>query len=218
MAGIWRQDQFHRELYPAPMMKQALQMEGIVSVVQVLKSKEASISLQCRPLHLASQSDSSWFEYEDKYILVQIRNPVKRDVLPGDQLKFKGWVSPISAPLNPFAFDARTYYNTIGIRHQATCKGEEIEIMAGNKFSINRITARWQAILSNTVRAHTSAQVAQVINALVWGDRSDMDSDVRDAFADSGAYACAISFRNACGYDLQHALAFFSELPVTVFF
>ena len=187
MAGIWRLSQFHQELYPVPLMKKSWQMEGLVSVVQVLKSKEVSISLQCRTLHLSSESDSSRIEYGDKYLLVQIRNPVKRDVLPGDLVKFKGWVSPIAAPLNPYAFDARTYYNTIGIRHQATCKGEEIEIIPGNRFSINRITARWQATLSNTVRSHTSAQVAQVINALVWGDRSDMDSDVRDAFADSGA-------------------------------
>jgi ComEC/Rec2-related protein len=187
LAGLWRQSQFHQELYPAPIMKQSLQMEGIVSIVQVLKSKEASISLQCKTLHLASDLDSTRIEYRDKYLLVQIRNPVKRDVLPGDLLVFKGWVSPIEAPLNPYAFDARAYYNTIGIRHQATCKGDEIEINPVHKFSIHRITARWQATLSNTVRAHTSAQVAQVINALVWGDRSDMDSDVRDAFADSGA-------------------------------
>jgi ComEC/Rec2-related protein len=187
LSGLWRQYQFHQELYPASILTKPILMEGTVSIEEVLKSKETSLSIQGQILHLTSQKDSSRVEYRDRYILLQIRNPVKKDLFPGDQLDFSGWVSPIQAPLNPYAFDARVYYNTIGIRHQVTCKGEEIVVRTSKKFSLNRLTARWQAALSNKVRLHTSAQVAQVTNALVWGDRSDMDSDVRDAFADSGA-------------------------------
>jgi len=162
-------------------------MQGTVVIAEVLKSKENSISIQCQTIHVTSIQDSSSLEYKDHYILLQIRNPLKRDLLPGDLISWKGWVSPIQAPLNPYSFDARVYYNTIGIRHQVIVKGEEIIVVTSMKFSLNRLTARWQAALSNRVRLHTSEQVAQVTNALVWGDRSDMDSDVRDAFADSGA-------------------------------
>ena len=89
--------------------------------------------------------------------------------------------------MNPKAFDARKYYNTIGVRHQVNAKGEDVVITGSGKYSILRITARWQRALSDEVRAHTRPEVSQVVNALVWGDRSDMDAGVRDAFADSGA-------------------------------
>jgi len=186
-AGIWRQSLYHHDLYPAPMLAKPILMEGMFSISHVLKSKETSISLQCEVLHLKPVDDTSKANYPDKYILIQIRNPVKRDIYPGDRIQLKSWISPIQGPLNPFAFDASVYYNTIGIRHQVTAKGEELIMTSSSSFSLNRLTAKWQAALSNKVKLHTSPSVAQVINALVWGDRSDMDADVRDAFANSGA-------------------------------
>lgn len=187
LSGIWRQQQFEREQFPDPLYVQSVWMEGTLTIQQVLKSKETSISLRCKVNTLETKRDTSPIPFTDRFLLFQIRNPVDRNLLPGDQIIFKGYVSPIPPPFNPYAFDARVYYKTIGIRYQAFSKGEETEILPSKKFSINRLTAKWQSILSNKVRSHTTPQVAQVINALVWGDRSDMDADVRDAFADSGA-------------------------------
>ena len=76
---------------------------------------------------------------------------------------------------------------TLGIRHQLTCKGLETTITSATSNSLFRITAKWQATLSKMVSEHTSVDVAQLTNALVWGDRSDMNEEIRDAFADSGA-------------------------------
>ncbi|HJW31541.1 MAG TPA: ComEC/Rec2 family competence protein, partial [Saprospiraceae bacterium] len=123
----------------------------------------------------------------DQFILLLIRDPGSIVFFPYDRIVLNGWVSPIAAPLNPDAFDPRAYYLTLGIRHQITTKGNEIVIHPFSHFSILRFTAKWQKFLSDMVRAHTSPEVAQVITALVWGDRSDMASDVRQAFANSGA-------------------------------
>ncbi len=187
MAGIWRGVEFRQELYPTPILSKPIYLDGTVSVEKVLKNKESSITLQCSLQQLSKNTDTVNFEFGDRYFLLMIRNPLITPIFPRDQINVKGWISPIPAPLNPFAFDARIYYNTLGMRHELICRGEDILVHPVKTFSIRRLTARWQWTLSTLIRAHTSAQVAQVINALVWGDRSDMDSEVRDAFADSGA-------------------------------
>ena len=49
------------------------------------------------------------------------------------------------------------------------------------------LSARWQATLCHSIEQHTSLEVAQMTNALVFGERSAMDDEIRDAFANSGA-------------------------------
>src|SRR5689334_11774039 len=46
LAGIWKQNQFEKELFPDALRSEATWMEGQIVVNQVLKSKENSISIQ----------------------------------------------------------------------------------------------------------------------------------------------------------------------------
>ena len=185
--GLIHQSAFTNHLYPAPVFNKLHQMEGRVIVEQVLKVKPGLTSLQCRNISLQEKRDTNTLLFSDRNILVQIRDPDSTAFLPGDLMWIKGWLSAIQGPLNPHAFDPRAYYNTLGVRHQLFAKSENVSREPCAPFSFQRMTADWQRKLSGMVRNHTSAASAQVINALVWGDRSDMDTEVRDAFADSGA-------------------------------
>ncbi len=187
IAGILRFQQFNKDLYPAPLFDQPVFLHGILEVDQMLKNKNSSVTLKCRKLILANEKDDNENIYTDRYILVFINLKEPVNYFPGDILMVRGFVSAIRGPLNPYAFDAREYYNTIGIRHQMYCKEQDILKDSITEKSISRLTAQWQTSLSTMVRNNISPQVAQLTNALVWGDRSDMDNDVRDAFADSGA-------------------------------
>ena len=162
-------------------------MNGKLIVTEVLKAKEYGVTLRCTPVYLSESEGENHRSYSDKFILVQLRDFKGDPVFPGDVVTTSGWVSALGAPLNPYAFDIRKYYMTLGIRHQLSCKGQETTITPAPSTSLFRITARWQATLSNIVSAHTSLDVAQLTNALVWGNRSDMNEEIRDAFADSGA-------------------------------
>ncbi|HZV72021.1 MAG TPA: ComEC/Rec2 family competence protein [Saprospiraceae bacterium] len=186
-AGLIRFSQFNKDQFPGNVLAEPIYLQGIVTVDQVLKNKNSSVSLKCQRIFLSEDGDEESNIIEDKYLLVVIKSGSITHYFPGDILMVKGRLSAIADPLNPFSFDAKKYYKTIGIRHQMYCKGSEILVDSISVKSISRITAQWQTSLSTLVKNNISPQVAQLTNALVWGDRSDMDNDVRDAFADSGA-------------------------------
>lgn len=186
-AGCWHQFNFEQTHFPTPLLDQAHEVNGVLEIAQVLKVKENRITLRCINRGITSNDDSTVVNLGDRFILLQVREPDSTILLPGDVLEVKGRLLPISKPLNPKSFDARKYYLTLGIRHQLSCQATEVIKYSSTRFSFQRMSARWQSYLSSTVRNHTSPASAQVINALVWGDRVDMDEAVRDAFADSGA-------------------------------
>lgn len=185
--GMIRVTSFVEEIFPKELMTESIRMQGVVSVMEVLKVKEQSITLKCSQEGLHSDSASGAIRYSDKYILVQIRQTDLRKVFPGDRFYIQGWVSAFKAPMNPHAFDIRKYYRSIGIRYQLSCKGSEVIPQIESDISLFRHTAKWQSTLCAIVSAHTSPEVGQLTNALVWGDRTYMNEEIRDAFADSGA-------------------------------
>lgn len=186
-AGFFRLDQYARENYRGAKFEEAKYCDGIFIVRQVLKNKGTSLSINGRILFLYDLRANLPIDTFDKNVLISVKTASPLLVFPGDTLLIQGWKSAIPKPLNPHAFDARKYYNSLTIRHQINCKAENLSIKEATTFSIRRITAKWQWLLSSSVKEKISPQVAQLTNALVWGDRSDMDSEVRDAFADSGA-------------------------------
>ena len=187
LSGIIRLNAFLKENYQSGILSHSIYTQGVVQVTQLLKNKNSSVSLRCQRLVLFREDSSELEEMKDKFLLVYIRTVTPVTFLPGDIIRIEGWLSAIRGPLNPDAFDARAYYQSLGIRHQFYCNQENIRREGDAGFSIARLTAGWQYSLTNIIRQHTSPQVAQLTNALVWGDRSDMDSEVREAFADSGA-------------------------------
>ncbi|HEY3387699.1 MAG TPA: ComEC/Rec2 family competence protein [Saprospiraceae bacterium] len=186
-AGVLRIIQFETNTMPGQPLPQSTIMFGIVEVTEVLKEKDNSLSLRCKSLKLNPESNLDATTFTDKFLVLQIRENTLTDILPGDRIVVRGWVSTFQGPMNPHAFDIRTYYKSIGIRHQMTCKGTEVFLHTASTNSLLRLTAKWQSTLCSIVRKNTSTQVAQLTNALVWGDRKYMDEEIRDAFADSGA-------------------------------
>ena len=184
-AALIRMHCFYTQLFPDPPLSSSLIMEGTVEVTEVLKVNGNKLSLRCQSISLSGR-DTSW-HYTDPFILVQIRDNPLDAVFPGDRFHIEGWTSAITGPFNPEAFDARVYYRSIGIRHQIHVKGQDIHVVREISVTPSRLTARWQSTLCHIVSAHTSDEVAQLTNALVWGDRSSMNQEVRDAFADAGA-------------------------------
>lgn len=187
IAGMLRVNAYTKETFSGSLQKGSEFRQGVFEVVQVLKNKGTQISLKCRSHSIFHNRDSSSLKDHDKFILLSIRTGSPQSFLPGDVIRAEGWYSAIKPPLNPDAFDARIYYHSMGIRHQMFCKSERVSLIESQSFSVARMTAAWQSALSGIVRENVSPHVAQLSNALVWGDRSDLDPEIRDAFADSGA-------------------------------
>lgn len=183
--ACWRVHDFQKEIFTGDPINGSVYMEGLVRVKQLLKNKPGLISLRCSSVSLRSVKDSVY--YQDKNIVLNIRDAESMHFLPGDMIGVRGFVSSLKGPLNPHAFDARQYYLTLGVRHILTCKSKDVQTSYPPVFTVMRIPAKWQYALSSIVRDNTRPQVAQLTNALVWGDRSDMDEEVINAFADTGA-------------------------------
>ena len=186
-AAVVRLNKLNSLLYKGDLIEVSQFSQGIFSVRQVLKNKGSSVTLSCRAIAMFDSKEQTEIKAFDKNILLYVRITEPQNFLPRDVIRAEGWLSAIKRPMNPDAFDARTYYATLGIRHQLFCNAENLSLEKSGGFSIARMTAQWQAFLSGMVRKNVSPQVAQLTNALVWGDRSDMDPEVRDAFAESGA-------------------------------
>ncbi|MBK9103267.1 MAG: ComEC/Rec2 family competence protein [Saprospiraceae bacterium] len=162
-------------------------MQGVLIVTEVLKDKGTSVSLRCRQLNLSSVEKGNPTSLKDKFIVAQLKEPGPEPFFPGDRIQVEGLVSAVKGPVNPHAFDVRTYYQSIGIRHQLNGKAGQFTRLHDPVKSLLRLTAKWQFTLCSVISQHTSIEVAQLTNALVWGQRTDMDEDIRQAFADSGA-------------------------------
>jgi len=187
-AGVLRKSQYTRSVYTGDTLLTAVRMKGELMVDEVLKRKEQSITLRCTSISLCSMDTSAEpVCLSDKFILIQIRLPDSLLFFPGDRFIAEGWVSALSPPPNPHAFDLRQYYHTLGIRHRLNTNGSQVIPLSQVGISLMRFPAMWQFKLSSIVHHYTSTEVAQLTNALVWGDRSDMDQEVIDAFALSGA-------------------------------
>ncbi len=186
-AGVIRVNEFRTTLFPGTEISAPVRIQGILIVTEVLKDKGTSVSLRCRQLHLRSIVKGDATFLADKFIVAQLKDPGPEPFFPGDRIQVEGLVAAIKGPANPHAFDVRTYYQSIGIRHQVNCKAGQFTRLPEPELSLLRLTAKWQNTLCSIVSAHTSMDVAQLTNALVWGQRTDMNEDIRQAFADSGA-------------------------------
>ncbi len=184
-AGAVRYNSYEHSLFPDPVLAKPTKVHLVAEVSKVLKVKDRATTLKCHLLE-ANPIQTDAKIPGDKFILIRIKgNPPA--FLPGDQLSAPGWLMPIQASLNPHAFDLQAYYRTIGIRHQMSCADTAMQVVAGKRLALMRISAHWQYKMCKVIRSNTSDQVAQLTNALVFGERSSMDAEIRDAFSDAGA-------------------------------
>ena len=184
-AGALRYLTYEKSLFPEPAIEKPTKVRLVGTIDQVLKVKDRATTLKCRMVEITSIRPDEQIT-TDKFVLLRIKgSPL--NFLPGDLIKTEGWMVPIHPSLNPHAFDLQAYYRTLGIRHQLSCRDTVMELTPGSYFSLMRTTAKWQDRLCHMIRSNISGQVAQLTNALVFGERSSMDAEIREAFSDAGA-------------------------------
>lgn len=105
----------------------------------------------------------------------------------GDQLLCHGRIELMKAPQNPHAFDARQYYTYQNIHYRtylAAGHWEKIGHQESWMTSINTI----RSYLLNTLKTHIpTANEYAVAAALILGAKQDLDKEVKNAYAETGA-------------------------------
>ena len=114
-----------------------------------------------------------YFDREDKYV-----------PSIGEAVTVRGIVKNFSSPTNPGEFDSRLYYSTLKISYRLT--GCEV-IRSDKRVSLYKESLfRIRIYLENALDATLSGEDAGVMKAMLLGDRSSMDEELKDLYSDNG--------------------------------
>jgi len=103
----------------------------------------------------------------------------------GDILVIADTPQPITASLNPYQFDYAAYMKKQDVFHQIRLKDNYI--LAGQQEDFNYYIEQLRNTLINSFSIHNySAQTMNLINALLFGQRQDMDKETTTSYTNAG--------------------------------
>lgn len=109
------------------------------------------------------------------------------NLLPGNMLFMELQPKRVEAPRNPHQFNYANYLAFKGIYFQAFVKEYKGSIIKQGGFSLSRLAAKIQRKLRENYKAlGLSGEVLGVSAALIFGDKSFLDEDTRQAYSTAG--------------------------------
>lgn len=102
----------------------------------------------------------------------------------GDIIECKGVVSEIEGASNEGAFDMKVYYNSIGVGYYM--KNPDCYLAEKNKNILLAVLEKIKHELKNVYKKTCAEEDSGVFEAMILGDKSDMDTEIRNIFSDSG--------------------------------
>jgi competence protein ComEC len=120
-----------------------------------------------------------------KILLSVPKDSVSKHITAGDILIIADTPQPINKSLNPYQFDYSVYMEKQNVFHQL--KLEENYIKAGHEESFDYYVNSLRKSLINSFEIHNySAEVKNIVNALLLGQRQDMDKETTNAYTNAG--------------------------------
>ncbi len=106
----------------------------------------------------------------------------------GDSYLTYAVLKPIAKPLNPHQFDYAKYLSKQYIYHQLTLSKNQLTHLNTIKWSLYRVADNIRTAIHDQLTTHgfTQKQLS-IINALVLGQRQDIDKDIMTAYRNAGA-------------------------------
>ena len=108
----------------------------------------------------------------------------------GDVIFLNSKIIKISGPENPNAFNPAAYFALSDVYHQTYVRSKNTKRIGQNKGNIAyQLLIDWRKYLSSVFERHLSGSPNEkaVASALVLGVRSEFSSDLKNAYADTGA-------------------------------
>lgn len=115
-----------------------------------------------------------------------------RRPLPGEQIEVYGKISPAEAARNEGQFDFRLYYRTISVH--GSMYGTSFRIIGGDPKTFARGLQSLRLRMGDILDQLLPPQDAGIYRALLTGDKSAMDEDIRSLYQENGiAHILAVS-------------------------
>ena len=115
-----------------------------------------------------------------------------RRPLPGEQIEVYGKISPAEAARNEGQFDFRLYYRTISVH--GSMYGTSFRVIGGDPKPFARGLQALRLRMGDILDQLLPPQDAGIYRALLTGDKSAMDEDIRSLYQENGiAHILAVS-------------------------
>ena len=163
---------------------QSNQFVGIIGDEPILKEKTIRF-----PLKIKAVLDSNKFLNGEGTIYVTVmKDSVSRTYEYGDELQILGSYSPINPAYNPAEFNYKQYLNNKGIYYQVFVEENNIHINAKNQgnWLISTSLKLRQSLIQKFERYIDNERSFQIAIALIFGYRSQVDSESLRAFTNTG--------------------------------
>ena len=120
------------------------------------------------------------------------RHPETARPLPGERIEVYGKISPVEAPRNEGVFDFRLYYRTISVH--GSMYGTSFRVIGGEPKPFARGLQELRLRMGDILDQLLPPQDAGIYRALLTGDKSAMDEDIRSLYQENGiAHILAVS-------------------------
>lgn len=120
-----------------------------------------------------------------RILLSAKKDSLKSIFIPGNKLIIADTPKSIGKPLNPFQFDYAAYMEKQGVFHQI--KLQDNYFVNGTIYNFDYYLGQLRHKLTHSFAIHNySPQVEATLNALLLGQRQDMDTEVNNAYKDAG--------------------------------
>lgn len=120
-----------------------------------------------------------------KLLVTVPKDSLNKLLYPGDAFIIAGELKPIAGAMNPYQFDYAEYMRKQGVFHQVKLKDNFIK--AGHISNFDSYIGNFREKLIHSFDIHNfNDKTRNVINALLLGQRQDMDKETSDNYANAG--------------------------------
>ena len=151
-----------------------------------LTAKTIKVILQ---LQLKKDTNQSHQEISGQLLAYLHLDSLSATLRYGDQILFQADIKELAKPLNPNAFDSRNYYAPKNIYHQVYIPANHWTNLNANQGNVlfNFIYASRTRLLAILKQHLTTPNEYAVASALILGAKDQLNSEIRNAYADTGA-------------------------------
>lgn len=152
----------------------------------VVSSPQQGSNFQRMEVDVTGSRSASWGS-ECQKVLLYVRDSVERFHY-GDELLVKGKLQLIQAPLNPGVFDFKSFMGNKKVYSQAFVALDDVQVINNNMGSpVIAASLKARAFAEQLLAKYITAQEPlSIAKALVLGVKTDLESDTRSLYAQTG--------------------------------
>ena len=157
-----------------------VRIEGQVRDIALTRSGRQRVALRADSVRIGP---AAYVHHTDVSVMVYL--PEDAEVALGQHILASGYLLPLDAPRNPGGFDEQRFFRSRGIDYKMFAEGVvAFEISLTTAMHITNFGVRIAEVFDQVL----PERYAGIMKAMIVGDRSGLDSDIRDAYRAIGMF------------------------------